>query len=137
MFTNVNTQDLRIIAVDEIAIHKEQKYATVFINYETRQVFAVVKGKTQKAVESVFQMLVDRGLQDQIIAVACDMNAAYPNVVEKFLPKAEIVFDQFHVIQGSSSKTPVAKPAGTKMFCSAFLNDARMCCFFANAIVKY
>ena len=38
---------------------------------------------------------------------------------------------------GSSSKTPVAKPDGTKMFCSAFLNDARMCCFFANAIVKY
>lgn len=55
MFTNVNTQDLRIIAVDEIAIHKGQKYATVFINYETRQVFAVVKGKTQKAVESVFR----------------------------------------------------------------------------------
>ena len=32
-------------------------------------------------------------------------------------------------LQGSSSKTPVAKPDGTKMFCSAFLNDARMCCF--------
>ena len=41
------------------------------------------------------------------------------------------------VITGSSSKTPVAKPDGTKMFCSAFLNDARMCCFFANTIVKY
>ena len=34
-------------------------------------------------------------------------------------------------------KKPRAKPDGTKMFCSAFLNDARMCCFFANAIVKY
>lgn len=33
---------------------------------------------------------------------------------------------------GSSSKTPVAKPDGTKMFCSAFLNDARMCCFFCQ-----
>ena len=100
----MNTQDLKIIAVDEIAIHKGQKYATVFINYETRQVFAVVKGKTQKAVESVFRMLVDRGLQDQIIAVACDMNAAYPNVVKKFLPKADIVFDQFHVIQHLSAE---------------------------------
>ena len=39
--------------------------------------------------------------------------------------------------KGSSSKTPVAKPDGTKMFCSAFLNDARMCCFFFNTIVKY
>ena len=34
-------------------------------------------------------------------------------------------------------KNPRAKPDGTKMFCSAFLNNARMCCFFANAIVKY
>ena len=44
---------------------------------------------------------------------------------------------RFPETKGSSSKTPVAKPDGTKMFCSAFLNDARMCCFFANAIVKY
>lgn len=44
-------------------------------------------------------MLVDRGLKDKIIAVACDMNAAYPTLVKKYLPKAEIVFDQFHVIQ--------------------------------------
>ena len=43
----------------------------------------------------------------------------------------------FLKLEGSSSKTPVAKPDGTKMFCSAFLNDARMCCFFANTIVKY
>lgn len=103
LFKDVNTRDLRIIAVDEIAIHKGQRYATIFLNYETRQVFAVVEGKTKKAVESVFRMLVDRGLQDQIIAVACDMNAAYPAVVKKFLPKAEIVFDQFHVIQRLSA----------------------------------
>ena len=31
---------------------------------------------------------------------------------------------------GSSSKTPVTKPDGTKMFRSVFLNDARRCCFF-------
>ena len=30
---------------------------------------------------------------------------------------------------GSSSKTPVTKPDGTKMFRSVFLNDARRCCF--------
>jgi len=33
-------------------------------------------------------------------------------------------------LQGSSSKTPVTKPDGTKMFRSVFLNDARRCCFF-------
>lgn len=99
LFTDVDIRNLRRIAIDEIAIHKGQRYATVFINYDTRQVFAVVKGKTKQAVEFVFQMLVDKGLGDQVDAVACDMNAAYPTVVKQFLPKAEIVFDQFHVIQ--------------------------------------
>lgn len=99
LFTDVDISDLKIIAVDEIAIHKGQRYATVFINYETRQVFAVVEGKTKKAVAGVFKAIVDKGLKDQIIAVACDMNAAYPAVVKKYLPKADIVFDQFHVIQ--------------------------------------
>ena len=42
-----------------------------------------------------------------------------------------------HLLQGSSSKTPVTKPDGTKMFRSVFLNDARRCCFFINTIVKY
>ena len=50
---------------------------------------------------------------------------------------SDILEEGRRVFQGSSSKTPVAKPDGTKMFCSAFLNDARMCCFFANTIVKY
>jgi len=42
--------------------------------------------------------------RDQIIAVACDMNAAYPTVIKKFLPTAEIVFDQFHDIQHLSAE---------------------------------
>ncbi len=39
--------------------------------------------------------------------------------------------------KGSSSKKPVTKPDGTKMFRSGFLNDARRYCFFINTIVKY
>ena len=46
-------------------------------------------------------------------------------------------FNGTHKALGKLFKNPRAKPDGTKMFCSAFLNDARMCCFFANAIVKY
>ena len=42
-----------------------------------------------------------------------------------------------NALVGSSSKTPVTKPDGTKMFRSVFLNDARRCCFFTNIIVKY
>lgn len=55
----------------------------------------------------------------------------------KFIGTVILVRDEQLKKKGSSSKTPVAKPDGPKMFCSAFLNDARMCCFFANKIVKY
>ena len=49
----------------------------------------------------------------------------------------KLTFDGLYALLGKLFKNPRAKPDGTKMFCSAFLNDARMCCFFANAIVKY
>ena len=54
----------------------------------------------------------------------------------KFIGTVILVRDEQLKKKGSSSKTPVAKPDGTKLFRSAFLNDARMCCFFANTIVK-
>lgn len=48
------------------------------------------------------------------------------------------ILQQFRILNlRKLFKNPRAKPDGIKMFCSAFLNDARMCCFFANAIVKY
>ena len=37
--------------------------------------------------------------------------------------------------QGSSSKTPVAKQNGTKMFRSVFLNNVKKWCFFCHKIV--
>ena len=53
------------------------------------------------------------------------------------LEHRKVVFFSAGVELRKLFKNPRAKPDGTKMFCSAFLNDARMCCFFANAIVKY
>ena len=45
-----------------------------------------------------------------------------------FRGKDDLNINVLHSI-GSSSKTPVTKPDGTKMFRSVFLNDARRCCF--------
>ena len=45
-------------------------------------------------------------------------------------PKLAFQLVNFTQAKGSSSKTPVTKPDGTKMFRSVFLNDARRCCFF-------
>lgn len=55
----------------------------------------------QGALEALFE---DVNAQDPgIITVTSDMNAANLAVVKKVLPKTEIVFKQFHVIQHLSA----------------------------------
>lgn len=72
----------------------------------------------------------------QVIQV--DPNAYQPVMIYDSGTPEEYRIDAVSTTElGKLFKNPRAKPDGTKMFCSAFLNDARMCCFFANAIVKY
>lgn len=87
------------LVIDEIAIHKGHRYLTIFMDYDRRQVFEVVEGKTIKAMRPVFERLVKSGIADQITAVGCDMNAAYPQLIKEYLPNADIVYDLFHVVK--------------------------------------
>ena len=71
--------------------------------------------------------------QHAVVQVRKAQFRAIESVLSHFLSR-EIILAKLRnqravLLYGSSSKTPVAKPDGTKMFCSAFLNDARMCCF--------
>lgn len=93
---------IRRIMVDEIAVLKGQRYITIFMDYDNRQIFDVVVGKSIPAMEPAFKRLVDLGLANQIEAVACDMNSAYPSLIKKYLPNADIVYDFFHVMKLAS-----------------------------------
>lgn len=99
LFDDPDVSSLRRMAIDEFAIHKGHKYATAFMDLDAGKVFYVVKGKTQNAIEVVFQWLKDKGVADQIECVAVDMNAGFPAMVKKHLPKATLVYDLFHVMQ--------------------------------------
>ena len=62
--------------------------------------------------------------------------ALMPDFIEELYSPWERTFGMILIgallAQGSSSKTPVTKPGGTKMFRSVFLNDARRCCFLST-----
>lgn len=90
---------VRYLMIDEHAIHKGHKYATLFVDYETRRVIAVVEGRAKADMEPVFKALRDSGAGKGIAAVACDMHAGYPSLVRKYLPGAEVVYDGFHIYQ--------------------------------------
>ena len=88
---------LRHLAIDEIAIAKGHRYLTVVMDLDSGAVVFVGDGKGADALKPFWKRL--RGSKAKIEAVAMDMSAAYRAAVSTHLPKAQIVFDHFHVIK--------------------------------------
>lgn len=84
------------LAVDEFAIHKGQTYATCVMDLDTGEILWVGKGRTLADFIHFFED-VDMDLLSEVRAVAMDMNAAYNQLVTEYLPKAQIVYDRYHM----------------------------------------
>jgi transposase len=85
------------IAMDEFAIQKGHRYATVIVEPARKRVLWVGRGRSREAVRPFFELLGQTGCAG-LKAVAMDMNAAYELEVRKHCPSAEVVYDLFHVI---------------------------------------
>jgi len=88
---------LDVVGMDEFAIQKGQRYATVFVEPTTKRVLWVVRGRGREDVRPFFEMLGEAGRR-RLRAVVMDMNAAYEQEVRAQCPQAEIVYDLFHVV---------------------------------------
>jgi len=84
------------LIMDEFAIHKGHRYATVIINADNQQVLWVCMGSRRVDVRAFFQHLGQHC--EHIEAVAMDMNAAFDLEVKLHCPRAEVVYDLFHVV---------------------------------------
>jgi transposase len=93
----VDLSGVELLAMDEFAIQRGHRYATVVIEPTTRRVLWVGRGRTREDIGPFFDLLGQTGC-GRIKAVAMDMNAAYANEVRERCPKAEIVYDLFHVV---------------------------------------
>jgi transposase len=89
--------DLEVLAIDEFAIQKGHRYATVVINPRSRKVLWVGRGRGREDVRKFFDCIGQEGKR-RIRAVVMDMSGAYANEVREQCPHAEIVYDQFHVV---------------------------------------
>ncbi len=85
------------LAIDEFAIQKGHRYATVIIEPHCRRVLWVGRGRKREDVRPFFDLLGEAGCA-AIEAVAMDMSAAYEREVRSRCPNAEVVFDLFHVV---------------------------------------
>lgn len=93
--------NLKYIGVDEVARAKGHDYMTVVYNMETGQLIWVETGRTAQTF-SLFLQALPKSTAQGILAVAMDMSPSYQKSVKDYLPRADIVFDRFHVMQNYS-----------------------------------
>lgn len=87
---------LRYLLMDEFALHKGHRYATVVSCAETQQVIWIGEGRSRAAIRPFFTWLGEAC--DRIEAVGMDMNTAFDLEVQKHCPQAAVVYDLFHVV---------------------------------------
>ena len=100
-FRRIRLRDVRIIGIDEIYVGKK-KYKTIVRDLISGAVLFVGWGKGGKALAKFERRL--RASKCKIQVVAMDMSSGYSAWVKQSIPKAEIVFDHFHVIQLMNKK---------------------------------
>ena len=93
----VDLRDVQLIAMDEFAIQKGHRYATVIVDAVRKRVLWVGRGRGREDIRPFFELLGPGGCS-RLQAVAMDMNAAYLEEVRAHCPQARIVYDLFHVV---------------------------------------
>ena len=93
----VDLDGVRRLAMDEFAIQKGHRYATVVVDVERKRVLWVGRGRSRAEVRPFFERLGPERCA-QVEAVAMDMNTAYDLEVRQHCPNARVIYDLFHVI---------------------------------------
>ncbi len=83
--------------LDEFAIRKGHRYATVIVEPTRRRVLWVGRGRGREDVRPFFELLGPERCR-QLRAAVTDMNASYEPEVRRHCPNAAVVFDLFHVV---------------------------------------
>lgn len=96
----VGTVDLsavEVIGMDEFALHKGHRYATVVVEPYRKEVLWIGKGRSRESIRPFFELLGGDGCK-RLKAVVMDMNASYEEEIKNHAPQAAIVYDLFHVV---------------------------------------
>jgi len=86
----------RVLGIDEHFFTRKQGYATTLCDLAHHKIYDVVLGRSEKAVELVFEKLPDKR---KVRVVVMDLSETYRSIARKYFPNAQIVTDRFHVIR--------------------------------------
>jgi transposase len=90
--------NVRRIAIDEFALRRGQRYATVVVDVDSKRVLWIKCGRDAEALTGFFEALGKKG-REHIEAVVIDMARPFVKAVKTHLPHAAIVYDLFHALQ--------------------------------------
>ena len=93
----IDLTGVRQIVIDEFAIQKGHRYATVVADPATRRVLWVGRGRRREDVRPFFELLGPAGCA-QLEAAGMDMSEAYEAETRAHCPGVTIVYDLFHVV---------------------------------------
>lgn len=93
------------VAIDETATRKGHRYATVAVEIDpeghraARLLFMTPERTARSVGEFITAMPAHGAAPGQVRIAAIDMSAAYQKGVAEHLPRAQVIFDRFHVMK--------------------------------------
>lgn len=93
----VDLRDVQVIAIDEFALHRGHRYATVVADPRTKRVLWVGPGRDRAALRAFLTQLGAAG-RARLDAAVMDMSQSYTKEFNAQCPQAAIVYDCFHVM---------------------------------------
>jgi transposase len=93
----IDLSGVEVIGMDEFAIQKGHRYATVIVEPARKRVLWIGRGRAREDVRPFFELLGEPGRR-ALRCVVMDMSAAYAEEVRAQCPQAQIVYDLFHVV---------------------------------------
>jgi transposase len=112
-FGNVDLSNVTQILMDEKSIGKCHKYITLVLDEATGELLYLEKGKSSDSLTPFFEKMPEN-IRRQITVACMDRTAAYKNVVQKFCPNAEIVYDKFHIVKNLNEAVDTVRREETR-----------------------
>jgi transposase len=102
---------LHVIGIDEVSRSKGQRYLTLVYDLERGRLAWIGENRDAETMKQFFAWLGPKRAMS-IRVVCCDMWAVYMDAVRAKLPKAQLVFDRFHVVQHLNRSVDEVRRAG-------------------------
>jgi transposase len=93
----VDLEGIEVIGMDEFAIQKGHRYATVIVEPTRKRVLWIGRGRSREDVRPFFELMGPQRCA-RLRAAVMDMSASFELEVRYYCPQAAIVFDLFHVV---------------------------------------